>query len=161
MGLQTRYQNRCRPPRFSCRSTNSAIFHGTSLPSRSPRRRSSRATSAETSSFPGIEAKDADRVRAAGPGSRSPDRSHQRWFRTRRGRVGLNRRPPGRRFDLRPSARSRGSSRIYASPTPARGVILRLGFTKPVASLCAALFGQGRARRRSCRVRPGDVQPSG
>ena len=36
-----------------------------------------------------------------------------------------------------------------------------IGFTQPVVSPCAALFGQGRARRRSCRVRPGDVPPFG
>jgi hypothetical protein len=32
-------------------------------------------------------------------------------------------------------------------------------FTRPVVSPCAALFGQGRAQRRSYRARQADVQP--
>ena len=58
-------------------------------------------------------------------------------------------------------ARSMVGWRRFCRAVPNDVTPAGIGFTQPVVSPCAALFGQGRARRRSCRVRPGDVPPFG
>jgi hypothetical protein len=58
-------------------------------------------------------------------------------------------------------ARSMVGCRRFCRAVPNDVAPAGIGFTQPVVSPCAALFGQGRARRRSCRVRPGDVPPFG